>query len=172
MQALENITYDELNVGDSVTYTRALSEDEVVLFAAVSGDVNPVHLDPDYAASTPFGERIAHGMLSGAFISAALATALPGPGTIYLEQQLKFRAPVMLRDILTVKLVVAEKQPKNRVLIDCIITNQNDTVVVTGQAKVIAPTEKITLERPRLPRVLLNDNGEPREAHLDDETPE
>ncbi len=159
MDALENVTYDELNVGDTVTYTRALTEDEVVLFAAVSGDVNPIHLDPDYAATTPFGERIAHGMLSGALISAALATVLPGPGTIYLEQQLKFRAPVHLRDILTVTLTVVEKLPKNRVLIDCLITNQNNEKVVTGQAKVIAPTEKLSLERPRLPKIILDEDG-------------
>lgn len=80
MEALENITYDELQVGDSATYTRTLTENELVLFAAVSGDVNPVHLDKEYASKTMFKERIAHGMWSGALISAALATVIPGPG--------------------------------------------------------------------------------------------
>ena len=84
MDALENLTYDELQIGDSATYTRTLTEEELVLFAAVSGDVNPVHLDSQYASQTIFKERIAHGMWSGALISAALATIMPGPGTIYL----------------------------------------------------------------------------------------
>ncbi|MFG1489309.1 MaoC/PaaZ C-terminal domain-containing protein, partial [Oceanospirillum sp. HFRX-1_2] len=84
MTVLVNKTYDEIQVGDTATLERALTEKELVLFAAVSGDVNPVHLDADFAKTTMFGEQIAHGMWSGSLISAALATVLPGPGTIYL----------------------------------------------------------------------------------------
>jgi len=157
MEALENIVYKELQVGDSATYTRTLTEEELILFAAVSGDINPLHLDPEFAAQTIFRERIAHGMWSGALISAALATVMPGPGTIYLEQNLNFRLPVKLDDTLTVNLAVAEKLPKNRVLIYCEVTNQDNDMVVSGNAKVIAPTEKLSLDRPQLPRITIGD---------------
>ncbi|BES71645.1 MaoC family dehydratase [Marinobacter nanhaiticus D15-8W] len=155
METLENIVYDELQVGDTASYTRSLTEEELVLFAAVSGDVNPVHLDPAFAANSMFKERIAHGMWSGSLISAALATVMPGPGTIYLEQSLSFKRPVKLDDTLTVKLTVASKNPKNGVTLDCLVTNQRDEEVVTGEAKVIAPKEKLSLTKPQLPRITI-----------------
>ena len=155
LDTLENITYDELNEGDSATFTRTLTEDELVLFAAVSGDVNPVHLDSEFAAESMFRERIAHGMWSGSLISAALATVMPGPGTIYLEQSLAFKRPVKLDDTLTVTLTVLAKEPKNRVVFGCDVRNQNDQQVVSGEAKVIAPTEKISLQKPRLPKITI-----------------
>ncbi len=158
LDTLENITYDELNEGDSATFTRTLTEDELVLFAAVSGDVNPVHLDSEFAAESMFRERIAHGMWSGSLISAALATVMPGPpGTIYLEQSLSFKRPVKLDDTLTVTLSVLRKEPKNRVSFGCDVRNQNGDQVVTGEAKVIAPpTEKISLQKPpRLPKITI-----------------
>ena len=152
-QQLENITYDELSVGDSASFSRTLSEQDLVLFAAVSGDVNPLHLDEAFAATTPFKERIAHGMWSGSLISAALATVLPGPGTIYLGQSLAFKRPVKLGDTLTVKLEVLEKQEKNRVVIGCSVTNQKDEEVVAGEAKVMAPTAKVSVSAPELPAI-------------------
>ncbi|MDV3503551.1 MaoC/PaaZ C-terminal domain-containing protein [Marinobacter sp. M-5] len=152
---LENITYNELHEGDSATFTRTLTEDELVLFAAVSGDVNPVHLDADFAAGSMFKERIAHGMWSGSLISAALATVMPGPGTIYLEQSLAFKRPVKLDDTLTVTLTVQTKEAKNRVAFQCVVHNQNSEEVVSGQARVIAPTQKLTLNKPRLPRITI-----------------
>lgn len=152
---LENITYGELNEGDTATFTRTLTEDELVLFAAVSGDVNPVHLDPDFAADSMFKERIAHGMWSGSLISAALATVMPGPGTIYLEQSLSFKRPVKLDDTLTVQLSVLKKEPKDRVVFGCVVVNQNDETVVSGEAKVIAPTQKMALNKPRLPKITI-----------------
>lgn len=157
MEALENITYDELNIGDTATYSRTLTEDELILFAAVSGDVNPVHLDRDFAQKSMFKERIAHGMWSGALISAGLATVMPGPGTIYLEQSLNFKRPVKLEDTLTVKLTVLQKEARNRVTIQCLVVNQNGDTVVTGDAKVIAPTEKLSLDRPRLPKIVIGE---------------
>ncbi|TBW50150.1 3-hydroxybutyryl-CoA dehydratase [Marinobacter halodurans] len=155
MDNLENIVYDDLNVGDTASYTRSLTEEELILFAAVSGDVNPVHLDPAFAANSMFKERIAHGMWSGSLISAALATVMPGPGTIYLEQSLNFKRPVKLDDTLTVKLTVASKDRRNRVTIDCVVTNQRNEEVVVGEAKVIAPTEKMSLPKPQLPRITI-----------------
>ncbi|UZE97812.1 MaoC/PaaZ C-terminal domain-containing protein [Alkalimarinus alittae] len=157
MEALENITYDELNIGDSATYTRTLTEEELVLFAAVSGDVNPVHLDKEYASKSLFKERIAHGMWSGALISASLATVIPGPGTVYLEQSLNFKRPVKLEDTLTVKLTVLRKEDRNRVVFDCEVINQDSDIVVTGEAKVIAPSEKMSLERPILPKITIGE---------------
>lgn len=157
MEALENITYKELQVGDSATYTRTLTEEELILFAAVSGDINPLHLDSEFASKSIFRERIAHGMWSGALISAALATVMPGPGTIYLEQALNFKRPVKLDDTLTVTLTVAAKEPKNRVVIHCEVINQDNDLVVSGNAKVIAPTEKLSLDRPRLPKITIGD---------------
>ena len=157
MEALENITYDELNIGDSATYTRTLTEEELVLFAAVSGDVNPVHLDKEYASKSLFKERIAHGMWSGALISAALATVIPGPGTVYLEQSLNFKRPVKLEDTLTIKLTVLRKEERNRVVFECEVINQDSNIVVTGEAKVIAPSEKISLERPILPKITIGE---------------
>ncbi|MDX1399168.1 MAG: MaoC/PaaZ C-terminal domain-containing protein [Oceanospirillum sp.] len=155
MTVLVNKTYDEIQVGDTATLERALTEKELVLFAAVSGDVNPVHLDAEFAKSTMFGEQIAHGMWSGSLISAALATVLPGPGTIYLGQELSFRRPVKLADTLTVTLTVKEKLSKNRVVIDTLVTNQNDEKVVVGTATVMAPTEKSELQAPELPAITI-----------------
>jgi len=155
LDTLENITYNEINEGDTATFIRTLSEDDLVLFAAVSGDINPLHLDPEFAANSIFKERIAHGMWSGALISAALATVMPGPGTVYLDQSLSFKRPVKLGDTLTVGLTVLRKEPRNRVVFKCEVTNQNNQKVVTGEAKVIAPTEKVTLYKPTLPKITI-----------------
>jgi acyl dehydratase len=155
MSVLINKTYDEIQVDDSATFERTLTEKELVLFAAVSGDVNPVHLDPEFAKTTMFGEQIAHGMWSGSLISAALATVLPGPGTIYLGQELSFRLPVKLADTLTVTLTVKEKLSKNRVIMDTLVTNQDGKKVVVGTATVMAPTEKAELQAPVLPEITI-----------------
>lgn len=155
LDILENITYDELQEGDSATYARTLTEDELVLFAAVSGDVNPVHLDSDFAAESDYRERIAHGMWSGSLISAALATVMPGPGTIYREQSLSFRRPVRLDDTLTVNLKVVSKGRRNLVIFSCDVRNQNDEQIVFGDAKVIAPTQKMSFTKPRLPKITI-----------------
>ncbi|MGF2734958.1 acyl dehydratase [Marinobacter pelagius] len=156
LDTLENVTYDELNEGDTATFTRTLTEDDLYLFAAVSGDVNPVHLDAEFAANTMFKERIAHGMWSGSLVSAALATVMPGPGTIYLEQNLAFKRPVKLDDTITVKLKVLRKEPKNRVVVECDVRNQNDQQVVVGEAKVIAPKDKVKLNKPNLPEITID----------------
>ena len=112
MQTLENRTYDELAIGERASLSHQVEERDLLLFAAVSGDVNPVHLDEDFAAATPFKGRIAHGMFSGALISAAIACELPGPGTIYIGQELSFLRPVRLGDTVTIELEILEKLPK------------------------------------------------------------
>ncbi|MFN2359754.1 MAG: MaoC/PaaZ C-terminal domain-containing protein [Marinobacter sp.] len=155
LDTLENITYNELQEGDSATYVKTLTEDELVLFAAVSGDINPVHLDSEFAADSMFRERIAHGMWSGSLISAALATVMPGPGTIYLEQSLSFKRPVRLDDTLTVNLKVLAKGRRNRVTLACDVRNQNDEQIVAGEAKVIAPSQKMSISKPSLPKITI-----------------
>lgn len=156
MEMLENVTYDELQVGQTAQITHQVSERDLLLFAAVSGDVNPVHLDEQFAAATPFKGRIAHGMFSGALISAAIACKLPGPGSIYIGQELSFMRPVRLQDEIRVELEILEKLPKNRVRIATRVFNQDGKQVVDGVATVMAPTEKTSLPRPTAPRVTID----------------
>jgi len=157
MTQLTNFTYEELTVGQTASYTKTVTERDIQLFAVVSGDINPVHLDSEYAASTPFIGPIAHGMLTGAVVSAAIALQLPGPGTIYLEQNLRFRLPVRPGDALTVKLEVTERKDKRQqVTLDCKVFNQNEKVVASGLAKVMAPTQKLAIPASSLPTVTLS----------------
>jgi acyl dehydratase len=161
MDALENKTYDEIKVGDVGYFKKQLTEADLILFASVSGDVNPVHLDAEFASQSMFKERIAHGMWSGALVSATLATVMPGPGTIYLSQSLNFKRPVKINDILTVTLTAKEKDDeKHTVVFDCIVMNQEGKPVVEGEAKVIAPTTKVIVSRPKLPEISIGLNAE------------
>ena len=156
MSTLSNYTYDEITLGQTATYSKTLTENDLVLFAAVSGDVNPVHLDAEFAATTQFKERIGHGAWTGSIISAALALELPGPGTIYLGQSLSFRAPVKVGDTVTINLEVTEKKDgKNFVTLTTIAVNQDGKTVAKGSAEVIAPTEKLSLSRPELPAITI-----------------
>jgi len=157
METITNKTYDELSVGDSAERKHLITDKELQLFAVVSGDRNPLHLDEEFAAHTPFKGRIAHGMLSGALISAALAMDIPGPGTVYLGQDLSFKRPVRLGDELTITLTVKEKKErKNIVVLECLITNQDGKAVVTGDATVMAPAESVTIDMLELPTVSIN----------------
>ena len=154
MTTLHNFTYDEITLGQTATYSKTLSERDIILFAEVSGDVNPVHIDPEFAARSMFGERIAHGAWTGAVISAALALVLPGPGTIYLGQTLTFRSPVKIGDTVTVTLTVTEKRDdKQFVTIDCVATNQDGKLIAKGPAQVLAPKEKLEMAAPTLPPI-------------------
>jgi phosphotransacetylase/acyl dehydratase len=153
---IENRTFDEIAIGDSAILTRSLSKSDIELFAVMSGDVNPAHLDEQYAAKTLFHHVIAHGMWSGALVSTVLGTELPGPGTIYLGQDLRFRRPVSIGDTVTVTVKAREKRlDKHIVVFDCRAVNQRSEEVVTGTAEVIAPTEKIRRARAELPDVEL-----------------
>ncbi len=124
-------------VGARAVHVRTITDADIVHFAEVSGDRNSVHLDAAYAARSPFGQRIAHGFLIGSLISAVLGTNLPGPGTIYLGQTLKFLAPVHINDSVTVSVEVITVREEKRLLTlrtECI--NQDGTVVLTGEATV------------------------------------
>ena len=154
MSLLENFTFDELVIGQSASYSRVVTDEAVRLFAAVSGDVNPVHLDEEFAAATQFKGRIAHGMFTAGLISAAIAMELPGPGATYLGQELRFERPVRIGDTITVELTVSAKTPgKNFVQLQTIARNQHGKTVVSGSANVLPAAEKIRIERPAEPRV-------------------
>lgn len=152
---IENRTYDEIQLGDAASLKHALTMADIKLFAVMSGDVNPAHVDEDYARSTRFQEVIAHGMWGGSLISTVLGTQLPGPGTIYLTQTLKFQRPVGLGDVLVVTVSAREKKAKQRIVFDCTCVNQEGAEVITGDAEVIAPSEKIRRPRYVLPGVRL-----------------
>jgi acyl dehydratase len=162
MTTIENKTYDELQVGDTASISRTLTMQDIRLFAIVSGDFNPAHLDEEYAKSSPFREIIAHGMWGGSLISSVIGTQLPGPGTIYLSQNLKFTSPVKLGDVLVAKVTVKEKLPKNRIILSCECTDQDGNVAVSGEALVMASSEKIKRERVKLPAVALKEEESER----------
>lgn len=129
--------YDDLAVGQSAEYSRVVSDEDVKLFAKVTGDFNPVHIDEAAAAKSRFGGRIAHGMLSGGLVSAAIANKLPGEGSIYLAQTMRFTAPVRIGDTITVSLTVLELLSKNRVRLATVCRNQNGETVLDGEATIL-----------------------------------
>ena len=161
---ISNRCFDEIKIGDSASITRRLTQQDIKLFAVMSGDVNPAHLDEDYARDSIFHEVIAHGLWGGSLISTVLGTLLPGPGTIYLSQSLKFKRPVVLGDVLTVTVTVKDTKPDNKIVVfDCCCTNQQDKIVIEGEAEVIAPTDKIERPKVALPNVRLAERGKLRE---------
>lgn len=158
MDYIENRTFDEMAPGETASLTRVLTKEDILLFAAVSGDVNPAHVDEEFARSEIFHKIIAHGMWGASLISTVLGTLLPGPGTIYLGQTLRFRRPVAIGDKITVMVKVQEKETeKHRVTFDCQCTNQAGEAVITGTAEVIAPDQKVKRPRMILPEVQVHD---------------
>ncbi|MBO9557348.1 MAG: MaoC family dehydratase [Caulobacter sp.] len=136
---MSGLFLEDLSVGQSAELVRTVTEGDIVAFADVTGDTNPVHLNADYAATTPFGERIAHGMLSAGYISAVLGTTLPGPGAVYLSQTLNFKRPVKIgAEVVARVTVTAIDEAKARVTLDttCLV---NGKAVVGGEAVVLAP---------------------------------
>ena len=128
---------EDLTIGMESSYQKTITETDIDAFAALTGDTNPVHLDSEYAATTPFKARIAHGMLSAGLISTVLGTQLPGPGCIYLEQQIKFKAPVFIGDTLVAKVTVEDiNQRRGRVSLktQCFV---NTKLVVDGTASMM-----------------------------------
>lgn len=153
---LRNRTFDDLAIGESASLVRVVGRDDIDLFATVSGDVNPAHLDPVFASTDFFGHVVAHGMWTGALVSAVLGTKLPGPGTIYLEQDLRFRKPVSPGDTITITVTVREKRPEKRIVVlDTRGANQHGEEVLNGSATVIAPDRAIEWQRTQLPDVAL-----------------
>lgn len=132
---MKELVFADIQVGDTASLSRTVTEADIVNFAGVTGDFNPVHVDAEYAGASMFGERIAHGMLAAGYISAVLGMQLPGPNTIYLGQTLQFKLPVKIGDTVTATVTVAEKREEKRILkLDTTVTNQRGEVVVTGEA--------------------------------------
>ncbi|MBN8443737.1 MAG: MaoC family dehydratase [Thauera sp.] len=131
--------FEDLKPEMSASLSKTVSEADILLFAGVSGDTNPVHLDAEFAASTMFGGRIAHGMLSAALISAVFGTRLPGPGCIYLSQTLKFKAPVKIGDTVVARVTVKELKTEKRRAVFSTVCTVRDTVVLDGEAEIMIP---------------------------------
>jgi phosphate acetyltransferase/phosphate butyryltransferase len=153
---IENRIFDDIAIGDTAFITRRISLQDIELFSLISGDINPAHLDPEYAATDMFHHIISQGVLTAGLISAVLGTKLPGPGTIYLSQDLQFRAPVSPGDTITATVTVTSRAPeKHRLVLDCHCTNQDGLEVLRGIATVQAPVEKIHRAAMALPEVRL-----------------
>jgi len=131
--------FEDLKVGQTASTARTVSEADILAFAGVSGDSNPVHVDQEFAASTPFKGRIAHGILSAAYISTVIGTKLPGPGTIYLSQNLKFKAPVRVGDTVLARVTVSALEPEKRRATLTTVCTVGDTDVTVGEATVLLP---------------------------------
>ncbi len=151
---IENRTFAEIDIGDSAFVKHTLTQKDIQLFAVMSGDVNPAHLDEEYAQSSLFHRIIAHGMWGGSLVSTVLGTQLPGPGTIYLGQTFRFLKPVSIGDTITARVTVKEKdEAAKRLKLKCTCLNQDGKEVITGEAEVVAPTEKVRRRRINLPEI-------------------
>jgi len=132
-----------IKIGDSASITKTFSDEDVRSFAEISGDKNPVHLDDEFAAQTQFKKRLVHGMLTAGLISAVLGTELPGPGSIYISQSINFRAQVFIGDTITATVTVTKlREGKPIATLETVCKNQDDVVVLKGEAVLLAPQEK------------------------------
>ena len=139
---MQGKTIDQLKIGDKAQFAKTISESDIYLYAGLTGDFNPAHINTVYAEKTPFKTRIAHGMLLGGFISAVMANQLPGPGTIYISQGLNFLAPVRIGDTITAEVEIVEiLAEKKRARIKTTCFNQDGKVVVDGEALVSPPRQ-------------------------------
>jgi len=163
---IQNRTFDEIQVGDFAQLVRTLRPEDIHLFAAMSGDVNPTHVDLEYARSSQFREVVGHSMWGSTLISTILGTEFPGPGTVYVSQGLNFWRPITIGDTLTITVTCKEKFEHNHhIIFDCLAVNQDGLKVIDGIAEVMAPTEKISRARVVLPEVTVSDR-ELRYRHL------
>jgi 3-hydroxybutyryl-CoA dehydratase len=137
---MTGLSINQISVGQSASFSKTITETDIYMFAGITGDFNPAHVNEVYAASSMFKGRIAHGMLGASLISTVLGMHLPGPGTIYLKQDLKFTAPVRLGDTITATCTVKEKnEDKNRLILETVVVNQNNEVTIKGEALVMPP---------------------------------
>ncbi len=153
---LENRTFDEIQIGESASLKHTVTENDIKLFAIASGDLNPAHLDADYAAKSVFGKPVAHGMWTASLASAAIGTLLPGPGSIALSQSTHFCKPVYPGDTVTATLTVTKKERKKHViLLDTVCTNQSGDIVLEGQATIMAPRKSVRVRAKTMPGIRL-----------------
>lgn len=138
MSEQTNLKYEDINIGDTAEFSKTISEFDVYQFAGLTGDFNPVHVNREFAESTVFKQRIAHGILSGSFISTVLGMKLPGPNSIYLAQNFKFLVPVHIGDTVTAKVEVIDKNDDKKILtLKTQVFNQKEDLVVDGEAKIM-----------------------------------
>ena len=137
----------ELRIGDKASFTKVIRSDDIFTYAEVSGDDNPVHINEDYAKKSIFGERIAHGYHVGSFISAVIGKHLPGNGSIYLSQNMQFKAPVKVNDEITATVEIFDFPKENRVLLKTVCTNQDGEEVIIGEALVIPPENTVLINK-------------------------
>jgi phosphate acetyltransferase len=147
---LENKVYDDITVGQVAELQRTLTRDDIALFSKVSGDLNPTHVDGEYARARGARGVVGHSLWATSLVSSLLANVLPGPGTVYRTQDASFHRQVELGDTLTARVKVIEKQPEQLVLLDCEVHNQRQEPVMTGRALVVAPTERLRIEVPTI----------------------
>lgn len=137
---MKGFTIDELFIDQTASFTKTITEHDVYTFAGITGDFNPAHINDTYAKDSMFGGRIAHGILTAGFISTVIGTQLPGPGTIYLKQNLTFTAPVRMGDTVTaIVKVISKNEERNRAELETICKNQNGEEVIRGKAEVMPP---------------------------------
>jgi 3-hydroxybutyryl-CoA dehydratase len=139
LSELHGLYFEDLKVGQTAMFGRTLTETDIVLFAGISGDNNPVHINEEFASGTMFSGRIAHGMLTAAFVSTVLGMKLPGPGAIYVSQTLRFKAPVRSGDTLNVRATVIDLVPEKRRATLSTVVSVGNKVVLEGEAVVIVP---------------------------------
>ncbi len=142
LDELHGLYLEDLKVGMTAVYAKTVTEADIVMFAGISGDINPVHLNHEFASETMFEGRIAHGMLSASFISTVIGTKLPGPGAIYLSQNLKFKAPVRAGDTVLARTTITEIIPDKRRVAMSTICTVADKVVIEGDAVIMVPTKR------------------------------
>lgn len=145
LQPMHGYYLEDLSVGMSAVFGKTVTEADIMTFAGVSGDTNPIHLHADFAKASRFGERIAHGMLSASFISTVVGTKLPGPGSIYVSQSLNFKAPVKIGDTVTARCEIVEIVPERKRIklkTECLC---GDKVVLDGEAVILVPTRPKTV---------------------------
>ena len=137
---MKGLTIKELSIGDKAYFQKTITETDVYLYAGITGDLNPAHINQVEAKKTMFQGRIAHGMLTAGLVSAVIGMQLPGPGSIYLGQELKFMAPVRMGDTIKAEVEIIEKlDEKNRIKLNTICTNQNGVEVLKGVATIMPP---------------------------------
>lgn len=160
MEFIQNKVFDEIQIGDSASLTRTLTLEDIRLFALVSGDVNPTHLDQKYAETHDISKLSGHSLWAGTLLSSLLGNQLPGPGTVYREQNIQFKRQVFLGETVTITITVKEKiSADHLVIFDCRCENQNGDLIYVGCANVYAPVEKINWRRAALPKVHINMPG-------------
>jgi 3-hydroxybutyryl-CoA dehydratase len=142
LDELHGLYLEDLKVGMTAVYAKTVTEADIVMFAGISGDINPVHLNHEFASETMFEGRIAHGMLSASFISTVIGTKLPGPGAIYLSQNLKFKAPVRAGDTVLARTTITEIIPDKRRVAMRTVCTVADKVVIEGDAVIMVPTKR------------------------------